>query len=445
MSDRPPGAASESLYDSDMDDFATVVDASAYEGPKVPDYPPIGTFGRYEILGRLASGGMAEIFLARDRIGSSMVQHLVIKRVLPHMADNEQFIEMFLDEGRIANRLYHPNICHVYESGEVESAYFMAMEWVHGPPLRRVIRRASERGRVPIPIAVKIISHVAEGLHYAHNAKGEGGKALNIVHRDVSPHNIMLSWTGAVKLLDFGIAKAATQEAHTQAGTVKGKYAYMSPEQCRSQEVDARADVFALGICLYEIVTGKPLYHRDTVLNTMQAIVYDDVPSVRAADESLPHELDRIVQKALQKDPAHRFQSAREMHDALERFLAMRGEVVDPTRIADFLGVMFDEEDKAPLSAPGRQTGSFGQLTPSGSFGPFGGGPRHLERVEMDPMPSVTPTPHAAQVIAPPSAIDTARLTAAELGKPRLPVWAAFGLGLVVAIVVTTLAVAFLL
>jgi serine/threonine protein kinase len=257
----------------------------------------------------------------------------------------------------------------------------------------------------------------------------------------------MVSWTGAVKLLDFGIAKAATQEAHTQAGTVKGKYAYMSPEQCRSQEVDARADVFALGICLYEVLTGMPLYHRETVLNTMQAIVYDDVPSVRDADPTLPHELERIVQKALQKDPAHRFQSAQEMHDALERFLAMRGEVVDASRLADFLSMIFEEDEKVPLASPSRQTGSFGQLTPSGSFGPFGGAPRQIERVEMKEALPVVPVavPSGPSPQLSPSAISTARIRPVDLGKPRLPVWAAFGIGLVVAAAVTTLAVMFLL
>ncbi len=436
MSDRPPQepagppeAASASLFDDEMD-FPTVVDASAFKGPKIPDYPAIDTFGRYEILGRIASGGMAEIYLARDPLGQTMVKHLVIKRVLPHMADNDEFIEMFLDEGRIANRLYHPNVCHVYESGEVDGSYFMAMEWVHGPPLRRVIRRANERGRVPLPIAAKIVSHIAEALHYAHDAKGEGGVPLHIVHRDVSPHNIMLSWTGAVKLLDFGIAKAATQSAHTQAGVVKGKYSYMSPEQCRSEEVDRRADVFALGICLYEVLTGRPLYHRDTVLNTMQAIVYDEVPSVRAVDETLPHEIDRIVQKALQKDPATRFQSAGEMHDALERFLAMRGEIVDATRIADLLGTLFDEDEKAPLAAPTRQTGSFGQLTPSGSgsFGPFGKGPRFdIENIEITEAPPR------------PSAIETAKLAPIAFDKRRVPVWVWFVAGLAAA-ALTTLA-----
>jgi len=425
MSDRPPApsaavsAGSESLFDDELD-APTTVDASAFQSPSVPDYPSIGNFGPYEILGKIAMGGMAEIFLARDRMEDGGVRHLVIKRVLPHMADNDSFIAMFLDEARIANRLYHPNVAHVYESGEINDAYFMAMEWVHGPPLRRVIRRAYENGAgIEAAVGVKIISLMAEALHYAHNAQGEGGRPLYIVHRDVSPHNIMISWTGGVKLLDFGIAKASSQHAQTQAGQVKGKYSYMSPEQCRSSEdIDHRSDIFALGICLYEVLTGHPLYHHDTVLNTMQAIVYGDVPSVREQDPTLPHELDRIVQKALAKDPAHRFQTAAELHDALERFLAMRQEWVDPGRISAFLDTLFDEEDKMPLRPPSRQTGSFPGLTPSGSgsFGPFGSRPRQMEPVERldvrDSMPK-------------PSSITTARVAASDVEPPvRWVPWA---------------------
>ncbi|MBW2460377.1 MAG: serine/threonine protein kinase [Deltaproteobacteria bacterium] len=368
------------MYDDDDDDeFATTVDAGLYTKRPVPDYDVLAKFGPFEILGRIARGGMAEVYLARDKNPDGTSRHVVLKRVLPEYEGNPEFLEMFLEEGKMASRLYHPNVCHVYEAGDVDGATFMTLEWVYGVPLRKVIRLAWDGDGIPTPIGAKIISKVAAALHYVHNAKGVQGRPLNIIHRDVSPHNIMVSWEGSVKLLDFGIAKT-TATAQTDAGVLKGKYSYLSPEQARGQRVDPRSDIFALGICLYETLTGKPLYHRDTVLNTLTAVAEEPVPSAREVNPEVSAGLDAVVKRALAKDPTERFTTAGEMQEAIDEALIAEAAFVDPKVIKGFLDKTFDANDKLPLPKRAEKlTGSFQTGTPSsmsGSFGPFGKRPR---------------------------------------------------------------------
>jgi len=353
--------------DDDDDDNRTVVDTSFWNQPEVPDYRPLANFGRFEILGRLARGGMAEIYLAREWDDQGKARHLVVKRVLPEMEDNAELLRMFLDEGATATRLYHQNVCHVYECGEIEGKTFMALEWVWGPQLQDVIERMAARGGcIPWPVAVEIVARVAAALHYVHSAKGVNGRPLNIVHRDVSPHNVMINWSGHVKLLDFGIAK--TSQEITTGGAAVGKYGYMSPEQAQSFEVDPRSDIFALGIVLFEALTGRPLYDRPTLLDTLHAIVREPVPSLLAERPELPEALEHIVGRALAKDPAHRFQSAGELRAALLSLLRTSGQSVTDQRIALFLDGLFDEDEKRPLDpARLKLTGSFQALTAEGA------------------------------------------------------------------------------
>jgi serine/threonine-protein kinase len=308
------------------------------------ELPVVGQYGRFALLGRIAFGGMAEIFLARETPPGGATRHLVVKRILPHVADDEGFVTMFLDEARLAMRLSHPNICHIYEFGEQDGTWFIAMEWVNGVPLGKLIRKARAAGGIPVPIAVKVIAGIAEALHYAHRARDEDGTPLEIVHRDVSPQNIMIGYQGAVKLLDFGVAKASTHATKTQAGVVKGKLAYMAPEQCRGEEIDARVDVFALGVCLYESISGRPLYHRQNEFETLKAVMDDPVPSLRAVRPELDPALDAIVMRALAKTPEERFQSAGELQEALEGWLADQRIVVNAARIAEFLQDLYAEE-----------------------------------------------------------------------------------------------------
>ena len=313
-------------------------------------YPALSQFGKYELLGRIAAGGMAEVFLAREIGAHGTRRSVAIKRIHPHMADDERFIEMFRDEARLAMRLTHPNICHIYEFGELDGHHYLAMEFIHGIALGRLMRKAREVSGIPIPIAVKVASRIAEALHWAHNATDEEGEPLGLVHRDVTPHNIMIGFDGTVKLLDFGIAKANTQAAHTRAGTVKGKFSYMSPEQCGGFPLDGRSDVFSLGVCLFEALTGKALYVRDNELVTMRAIVDEPVPSIRTVRPEVSEELDAIVRRALEKNPSQRFADAGELQLALERFLALSGEVVSSTGIARFLESTLTPDERHPLA-----------------------------------------------------------------------------------------------
>jgi serine/threonine-protein kinase len=312
---------------------------------------PVGRIGRYEILGRLAMGGMAEIFLARESGPHAASRELVVKRVLPHVAANPSLMEMFINEARLVMRLRHPSICPIYEFGEDDDgSFYIAMEWVHGVSLARLMKKAGERGGLPVPFAVKIASDLAGALHHAHMARGPDGAPLQIVHRDVTPENVMISYDGVARLLDFGIAKAATQLDKTQAGVLKGKFAYMSPEQYQGEPLDGRSDVFSLGVCLYEALTGVPLYARGNEYETVAAIILDPrVPSIRDVEPNLPAELDAIVKRALAKRPEQRFQSADEMQAALFRFQSWSGEVAREVDIERYLGVLFgDEQHRMP-------------------------------------------------------------------------------------------------
>jgi len=213
-------------------------------------------FGKYYLLERINVGGMAEIFKAKS-FGEAGFERLVaIKRILPSVAEDHEFITMFVDEAKLAGQLTHPNIAQIFELGKVNETYFIALEYVAGRDLRAVFERVKKRNeRVPIPMACYCVMKLCEGLDYAHNKKDAAGRNLDLVHRDVSPQNILLSWDGDVKLIDFGIAKAASKSSRTQAGILKGKFGYMSPEQVRGQKVDRRSDVFAAGIVLYELLT----------------------------------------------------------------------------------------------------------------------------------------------------------------------------------------------
>jgi serine/threonine protein kinase len=302
--------------------------------PTFAHLEPIGRVGRYDLLGRLAMGGMAEIFLARETGPKDASRELVIKRMLPQVASNPKVSEMFVQEARISMRLRHPTLCPIYEFGDDHGQLYLAMEWVHGVSLAE-LRKA---GTVPLAMVVKLIADIAGALHYVHSATDPQGQSLGIVHRDVTPDNIIVSFTGVARLLDFGIAKVKSQLDHTQAGVLKGKFAYMSPEQYRGEELDGRTDVFSLGVCLYESITGTLLYDRASEYETVAAIVLDpEVPSIRAVHPELPEDLDIIVRRALAKQRDERFASADELHAALCDFLADTRVMVRDAEIAELV------------------------------------------------------------------------------------------------------------
>ena len=314
--------------------------------PALDTLPAIDKCGRYELLGRLGMGGMAEIFLAREPVGGGQARYVVVKRILEHISEEEAFVAMFLDEARLAMRLRHPHICPVYELGQDGDDWFLAMEWVHGVTLRELQHRLSRLGtHLPVAVAIRIVSDLAGALHYAHRLKDDAGRPLGIVHRDVSPHNVMISFDGAVKLLDFGIAKAMSQSSRTRTGQLKGKLGYMAPEQCMQLEVDARTDVFALGIVLYECLTGRPLFKADSEINTMRNVLeHQQAPSVRKRRPDAPAALDEVVRRALAPKQRERYQSAGDMQRALEQVLVAKGEIVQNTQLAEWLGHVFAKE-----------------------------------------------------------------------------------------------------
>ncbi len=287
---------------------------------------------------------MAEILLTRHANTEGEHRFLVIKRILPHFEQDNDFVQMFLDEARIGMQLKHPNICQFHQFGADEGSHFIVMEWINGVPLGRLIRKARKSGGVGLPIAIRIGVDIARALHYAHIANDEHGEPFNIIHRDVSPHNIMISYAGTVKLLDFGIAKADHRAHKTQAGVVKGKFAYMAPEQCTAGQADHRLDIFALGVCLFETLTGRSLYRRQTEAATMRAVIMDPVPSLKERLPDVADELDRIIQKALAKEANDRFATSEEFANELERFGKENNLYATQREVANFIKKVFPEE-----------------------------------------------------------------------------------------------------
>ncbi len=305
---------------------------------------PVERYGRFEILGRIGRGGMAEILLARERSKAGGTRHLVIKRILPEVADDAEMLRMFLDEARVVMGLSHPNLCQIYDVGEQDGAWYIAMEWVNGATLHQLIRRAMADNYVDAAIMARIIGQCAEALHHAHTARDGEGRLTGLVHRDVSPHNLMVAYDGRVKLLDFGIAKTVSSTHRTEAGVVKGKVCYMAPEQWLSDPLDGRTDVFALGACLVEALTGEVMFKRDTQMEVMRAILDGTVPEIALHNPKAPPALIAIAERALARHPQDRFQTALEMSLAIERFLASLAEPCGPTRVAEYARALLPAE-----------------------------------------------------------------------------------------------------
>lgn len=292
----------------------------------------------HEVLGRLAVGGMAEIYVARTTHDDGRREIVVLKRILPHLSEDPEFVRMFRDEAYLAATLDHPNIVHVHDIGQDGEDYFFTMEYVHGENVRSIIKAAQKvEMDIPLEHVVQIAIGVCEGLHYAHEQVDDEGEHLRIVHRDVSPTNILVSFDGQVKIVDFGIAKAAAATHVTQAGMLKGKASYMSPEQCRAEPVDRRSDVFAIGILLFEMTTLTRLFRGDNELAVLHQILTGavDAPSTRVDD--YPADLEHIVMKALGPKPGDRYDTALAMRDDLERFARVRGLELSNEGLGEYL------------------------------------------------------------------------------------------------------------
>ncbi|RME27703.1 MAG: serine/threonine protein kinase, partial [Deltaproteobacteria bacterium] len=299
-------------------------------------------FGKYLLLERVSVGGMAEVFKAKSFGVEGFEKLVAIKRILPNIAEDEDFITMFIDEAKIAVQLNHANIAQIFDLGRIDESYFIALEFVHGKDLRTIWDRHRRRGlRIPIPMSAYIMARVCEGLDYAHRKRDAAGRHLNIVHRDVSPQNVLISYEGEVKIIDFGIAKAANKASKTQAGILKGKFGYMSPEQVRGLPLDCRSDVFSAGIVLYELLTGERLFVADSDFATLEKIRKVDILPPRTYNQKIPEELERIVLKALSKDPDDRFQTAYDMQEELQRFLIASGRSFSRKDLANYMKKAF--------------------------------------------------------------------------------------------------------
>jgi len=311
----------------------------------VPSEPTTGAplrVGRYEVISHLATGGMAQIYLARQSGLGSFERHVVLKTILRERASDQRFVTMFLDEAKLAATLNHQNVAQVYEVDQADGAYFMAMEYVHGENARAILETTLRRGwTIPLELAVMIISGAAAGLHHAHERRGKGGAPLNIVHRDVSPANIMVGYDGSVKVLDFGIAKAEERATKTVGGTIKGKYGYMSPEQCKGKPIDRRSDIFALGIVLYELTTLRRAFKGNDDFETMKRIVAGDVVLPSIAVPGYPRELEAIVLTAMANDSAARFQTGQELIEALDAFAVRAKLTGSNTAMGRFMTQLF--------------------------------------------------------------------------------------------------------
>lgn len=309
-----------------------------------PKKQPI-PFGKYLLLDRVNIGGMAEVWRGKTFGAGGFERLVAIKRILPSIAEDEEFIHMFIDEAKITVQLTHANIAQIYELGNHASSYFISMEYISGKDMRAIFDRCRKRGEpAPVPLVCYVISKVCEGLDYAHRKKDGMGRDMNIVHRDVSPQNVLISYEGEIKVIDFGIAKAAGKMTKTQAGILKGKFGYMSPEQIRGLPIDRRSDVFAVGVCLYEMLTGERLFVGDSDFSVLEKVRKAEVLPPSTYNRRIPEALEKIVLKALAREVEERYQYANELADDLQRFLITSDTIFSRKDLMQYMKSTFAED-----------------------------------------------------------------------------------------------------
>lgn len=306
--------------------------------PSAPPSASLEEYGNYYLLEKIAVGGMAELFRAQQRGVQGFQKIVAIKRILPHLSDNDDFVTMFIDEAKLAAQLTHPNIVQIFDLGKAGSSYYIAMEYVNGRDLRTLLRKAREIG-MPFPegVAAFVTMKVASALDYAHRKRGFDDRELKLVHRDISPQNILLSQEGAVKLVDFGIAKAASKASNTVAGALKGKLLYMSPEQAMGQSLDNRSDLYSLGLVLFEMLTGERCFQADSELGVLEKVRLGRVQDIHGLNPSVSKDMVAVVNKGLQKHVDHRYPSARFLERDLREVLMKQGHVPTEHDVAEYL------------------------------------------------------------------------------------------------------------
>jgi serine/threonine protein kinase len=365
--------------------------------------------GKYQLIRKLATGGMAEVFLAKAAGPMGFEKTLVVKRILPHLAEDPTFVEMFLGEAKLAAQLNHPNIVQIFDFGEADGEYFLAMEYIDGPNLRVLIKRARTAGvQLPTAICARLIAAACEGLAFAHDFSDPAtGEPLGLIHRDISPDNVLVSRQGAVKVVDFGIAKAAGQSHKTQSGVIKGKLAYMPPEQVRARPLDRRVDVYALGVVLYELLTLHKPFDAASDAGTMQAILFEELTPAVQYRPDLSEPMQRILDRALAKDREKRYPDCLALAADLEEFILSVGKPVTAQQIVQLIAQVAPNTD-APMPTP--QSG-----TARG-----GSGPKPSQTPVHTPAPSnagTSPGPHSAPPAA--STLQSADMVAPDDTEPQ--------------------------
>ena len=368
-------------------------DGSKSSEPKLAPGAPTepAPFGKYELLGLIARGGMAEVYRARLRTNREQI--LAVKCMRPQLAREARFVDMFVREGKLAILLKHPSIVDTLDVGRTEGRYFIAMEYIGGKDLTQVLRRCQEANqRIPVPHAIYIAARISEGLHHAHNLAGDDGRPLNIVNRDVSPSNVRLSYSGDVKMLDFGIAQALMKFT-SEIGVLKGKFSYMSPEQIRGMPVDARTDIFSAGIILHEMLTTEKLFRGDTEFALMEKVRKAEISPPSKFNRRVPAELDAIVARALARDVSDRYQTAEAFAQDLDQLLV--GYRFDPSELRELVRSLFrsdyakeEEEMRACRTsiAPGERAAS----VPPAAVAPAPEAPKAESPAPPTPTPAAT-------------------------------------------------------
>ncbi|HWM84605.1 MAG TPA: protein kinase, partial [Kofleriaceae bacterium] len=408
-------------------------------------------FGKYYLLERINVGGMAEVFRAKAYGVEGFERLVAVKRILPNIAEDKDFIRMFIDEAKIAVQLNHANIAQIFDLGVVETDYYIALEHIHGRDLRAIFDRCRQKSGdksevgdpMPIAQACFVTMKVCEGLDYAHNKRDQTGRELNLVHRDVSPQNVLVSFEGEVKVIDFGIAKAAGKGSKTQAGILKGKFGYMSPEQVRGLPIDRRSDVFSCGIVLYELLTGERLFVGESDFSTLEKVRNVEILPPSTYNRRIPDELERIVLKALAKDAEERYQNAIDLHDELQAFVYTAGEFYSRKDLAGWMKTTFAaeiEQETAKLesfrnmSAPDSKSAAPEPPDQQMAIPPIaaprksGGQPVQKRRSTLA-MPAVVPMPPGTRPPGPANGRRSGQMMAqtaqegqeAELGQPAGP------------------------
>lgn len=325
-------------------------------------------FGKYKLLNRIAQGGMAELYQAKLFGYEGFEKLVAIKRILPYLADETNLIKAFIDEAKLAAFLQHPNIVQIYDFGSVNNTYYIAMEYLYGNDLKFITQEYNEKRRpLSIENALYIATQVCAGLDYAHKLKDYQGNPLNIIHRDIGPHNIFITFDGQVKIIDFGIAKAATQVNKTQYGSIKGKITYMSPEQAKAEKIDHRSDIYAMGILLYEMVTHKRMFDGENTYGVFSKVVESEYIPPRALNKNLPDDLCDIIEKALKKDRTKRYQSAEEMLADLEMCMHRLSIMPSYRNLAQYMDQLFGEGSEDPDETEKKNDETDPRLKPSES------------------------------------------------------------------------------